>query len=272
MAGNEIATIKTAPAFATPAKPETMSDQMKLMAMYVTSPRLKVMQGIRRGELKTEFEEGDCVAMPMQQLIIPAGGVFHFAPLMFYPEWLCVNPIELGGQMIRRRTLEVTDEVAIKARDQDRRSEPHPDVPRKDGKDMFIRYVECLNFVVMILEPENPLFGIGLTLSFARGEHKQGSKLSSLIRMRKVEEPYACRFEARVGPRKNDKGEWVGLNVDNPRSGEPWVTTEQFDAFRPLHETYVKAYTDRLLKVEYDDELAGDADQATANAAASKKF
>jgi hypothetical protein len=231
------------------------------------------MQKSRRAPLDNLFKTGDVAAMPMAQMVAPfdpqsgAGSPFAFVPLFFFPEFISTNPIELPNlMMIRERTLDSKSELAKKCRNAETRQELHPDSP--PGKNYMIRNVECLNFVVALTDPESPVHGVPITMTFVRGEFRQGQNLASLIRMRNVDQCYGCVFQASVGPRKKDAFDWMGFNVSNPTlpGVEPWVAdTDEFSRYERFHQQFAQAYADKILRPDIDEEaLQVEAEAATA--------
>jgi len=174
------------------------------------------------------------------------GGKWQFVPLFFYPEWIQTTPMELSGQepFIRARSLDPRSELAQKARNRDTWFEQHPTRP-----DLEIANRECLNFVVM---PYNhPLAGTMCILTFSKSGFREGSNLASMIKMRKAP-IYGQVFEANSnGNRKNNKGQWWGLDLNLP--AEPWTSAAEFEQFKELHLELLKTHKEGLLQVDYDD-------------------
>jgi len=266
-------------------------DGMDLVRQYVQIPRVKVIQNNRRTPFKELFEGSELAVVPTMLSLTngpvkdPKVPAFYFTPLYFFPEWITWNPIEARGSLpsVRDRSFEPTSEIAQKARDDKRRnSEPCPEMPKtSDGKPLFLRHLEHLNFVVAIHAP-SAFAGLPVTLGFASGEHRSGSNLSTLIQARNpMGTPpedrvpiYAMTFAAYVRERKNSKGEWFGIDCQNPPrdSGvSPWIGADdtRLVAYREQYELLKKAHVDKLLVVEQDEE---DLDPESAKPADSKKF
>lgn len=244
---------------------------------YVQIPRIKTVQDNRRSPFKELFEGSELAVVPTMMSLTdgpckdPKQPVFFFTPLYFFPEWICWNPLEARGTLktIRERSFEATSQIAVKARnEQTRNSEPCPEMPEANGKKLYLRYLEHLNFVIAIHAPSS-FSGLPITLGFASGEHRAGGNLSTLIQARNplgtpAEERvpiYAMTFAAYVRPRKNSQGEWYGIDCQNPPKDSgvgPWVTDENLQAaYKEQHELLKKAHLNQLLVVEQDDEDAG---------------
>lgn len=241
---------------------------LDLVNQYISPPRLKVVQKSTRSPIIDVYNVGDVIAMPMQQLVAAIilndakrptkdGTPFYFTPVLFYPEWLFWNPLETQGVLpaIRERSFDPTSELAIKSRSPETWSVKCPEMPEKDGKPIFCRYVEHLNFVVVI-EPPNIIEGIPVVMSFARGEHKSGSSFCALLKMRHAD-IFGCRFEGVVHWRPGTgKGDWMGIDVVNPSDDKPWVETpELYDAFGKLHSEMLDAWKKKILVVDHEDEI-----------------
>lgn len=239
------------------------------MGEHITPPRLKVLQPLRDEQYKM-FKEGEVILAPQNIKIATVDEPFWFVPLLFYPEWIAVNPIQLKGQkpFIRERTLDPLSQLAMKCRDPERREEP---CPEQTGT--VIRNKEFLTFVVVLLN-QGGLTGMPVTMAFSSGEHRQGSSLATLIKMRSA--PICgCIFEAKVpnAMRRNAKGAWYGLDISNPQSlGCPpafVMNKAEFEVLQKLHMTLKEQLEAKLLQADYGE---GDEDTgSTAEAAAAAK-
>jgi hypothetical protein len=236
------------------------------LGQFVTPPRLKVVQPLSdRDTFLTKFNPGDVVAVPQLLLVSPMkdpaddavasdnGVPFHFVPIFFFVEWCLWNPLKARGTLpcIRERSLDPKSPLAVKSRNPATWTEPCPEMP-----DEAIRYTEHLNFICMLRDkPE--LGNVPVVLPFSRSEHRCGSNLASLIKMRHAP-IFACQFEASVGFRQNAKGQWYGIDVTNP-STKSGVTgfvqdEEAYEGFRNLHEELKDAHEKSKIVVSYEDE------------------
>lgn len=234
----------------------------QLLKQFVTPPRIKRVQKSSREQFVPRFSPGDMVALPLMQKI--AGYIdgkqpaFFVTPIMMFPEWVCWNPLETQGTLkgVRDRTFDFKSDLALKARDAKRRkAEPCPEVPERNGKKLFLNYVEHLNYIFMI-HGDNEFSGVPIAYSFERGEHWAGTSFNALIQQRRAP-LWACNFQAVIRLRKNSDGDWYGIDMENPsfESGvSPWVTDDLLNQMKALHEEFKKNYEDRVLQVDYDDE------------------
>lgn len=268
---NELAkpTQYQAPAFMQ-GETETGAEELR---QYIVPPRLKVVQGTSRGVFKERFSPGEIVMVPQMVLVAPMkrddrqrpldhGESFTFVPLFFFPEWCLWNPIEVrdSAPSVVARSLDPNSEIARRSRDKDRRTEPYMENGEQkivDGKPLFRRYVEHLNYVIVI-EGESDVAGVPMVLSFSRGEHRAGSNFSGLIALRRLPNKqqapiFGCRFEARAQARSGPKGDWHGIDVFNPTDVCPFVEdADQYAAYKMKYEELKKNRDD--IRVEYEDE------------------
>lgn len=231
----------------------------ELLSQFVLPPRVKVIQKMADSDVFGDFEFGDVVLMPQKLGLAGEGEPFYFVPLLFFPEWCTINPIQMKGNlpMIRERSLDIRSAIARKAQDATlRNAEPCP-----ENKELRLSHVEYLTFICLVLRHET-IAGLPIALSFSKAEHKHGSQLASLIKLRRAP-LYGCIFEGKSSkgpPRKNAKGEWAGIDVTNPTSEgcpPPFVTNAaEFAQLKDMHLQMKSAYEQKLIQVEYDD--AGD--------------
>ena len=245
------------PDFMRPATGEAAAGT-ELLTQFVTPPRLKVIQNQRAEQYKS-FSPGDVVLTPHQLVLAKRNEPFWFVPLLFYPEWCTLNPLEMKAslKMVRERSMDIRSPVAKKARDEKLRgADPCPENPQYK-----LRHVEFLSFIVMLIKP-----GFNSTpalMAFSRAEHRMGSNLAALIKNRQAP-IYGCVFEGKVPDteRRNQLGAWYGIDVTNPTSeGCPpmFVPQADFEELKALHDKYKAAYAEGLIQADYgEDELAED--------------
>lgn len=236
---------------------------------YLLVPRIKIVQKQADSALLDKFGLGDVIVSPLGVLIAPMtvdgkkiqppGKPFLFTPILFWPEWLTTNPIEMRGQLpfIADRSLDPKSALAVKSQ--------NPATRKEKRGTIEVRHVECLNFVVLVHDVEG-LREAPMILSFAKSEHFTGQKFCNLISMRKAS-IFSGIYQAQANARKNASGEWFGLDISNPNSGSPWVTEEQYSAFTTLHEELQNVKTRGGIRAE-DEEL----DEENGEPAPTGKF
>jgi len=221
------------------------------LGQYVVPPRIKVVQK-QSGEQFEEYPAGTVLLMPQKVILAGPGEPFHFVPLFFFPEWCVWNPLQISSlPMIRERTLDPTHEMVERCRDPERWEMPCPE----DAKYM-LRYVEHLNFVIMPVgnpEVEDTM----VNLSFSKSNHKSGTTLAGLIKMRRA--PICgCQFEARTVQRSNASGSWWGIEVGQPSTESevtPFVEDQQrFELYQELHGELKEHHAQTVLRVDYTDD------------------
>lgn len=240
-----------------------------LLKTFVTPPRIKRVQKSSREQFIPRFAPGDMVALPLMEKLAgftdgkqPA---FFFTPVMMWPEWICWNPLETQGTLpgIRDRTFDSKSPIAIKARDKNKRkAERCPELPSKNGKDLFLNYVEHLNYIFMI-DGDGPGRGVPIAYSFERGEHFAGTTFNALVGTRGAP-LWGCRFQAVIRSRKNADGDWYGLDMENPSEGSAWIDPTQAQRMEAIHKEFLKNYEEQLLRVDYDDEMLNEEKPADA--------
>lgn len=245
------------------------------LGQYVRPPRLKVIQKSAHPPLCDNFSTGDVIMMPQQLLVAPvnkeakAGESFFFNPVFFFAEYVSWNPIQLKGKepAIIERSFDRNSAVAQKARDPDRRKEVmNPDAA--PDKQMFIRHVEHLNFIGLLVDHEYS--GLPIVLSFSKGEARTGQNFASLIKMRRGPlwgMQFECFSKHRPG---TGEGDWYGIDVINPseESGvTPWILDEAAYKRRcDLHEELKEQFESRLIIVEHGDDDVVDEEREEGNA------
>lgn len=231
----------------------------ELMSQYIIPPRLKVVQPLSRGEYKEKFTPGDAVLAPQMLKVIGLdvddkhrpmnkSQQVLFTPLFFFAEFICWNPLQATTlQAVRERSFDPNSIIAKKARDQNaRQSEPCPEYPDKP-----LSYQEHLNFVCLLhLEGLNTL---PVVIPFSRAEFKIGRNFMSLIKTR-VAPMYACKFAFNVVFRENEKGQWYGLNIENPPENVGgFVDEAMFKMCKEQYDELKKAHSENRIVVDLDD-------------------
>lgn len=261
------------------AAPEFMADEevtgLELLKQFIVPPFVKIIQKSADEELLKSFSAGDVILSPVNAVIaeLPRDNrgkiiegsrtSFQVIPILFYPEYLTWNPIELKGvePAISYRTLDQNDPIVAKSRNPQLRKEPHP-----TNATLNIRHVEHLNFIVIL--HNHPLGVEPAILSFSRGEWKTGSKFANLIKMRKAP-IYGCVFDAVVGLRHGQFGDWYGVDMCNPEEGSPWVEKDQYETLKEIHKEFSDYHKERRLQASYETPTA---DQDEASTKATQEF
>lgn len=238
---------------------------LETLTNFIVPPRLKIVQKTSRPPLD-KLDAGTVVVTPQMDVLAAydkakeVGQPFFFVPVFFFVEWCCWNPLESRGQLdtIRERSFDPASIVAQNAKNPKLRAQVCPEMPKdKEGKPLFIRYVEHLNFIVVVLG-NGPQAGIPVVMSFARAEHFTGSTFCALAKFRNAP-LFSGQYFAQVGKaRVNSKGSWHGFDLANPPADSgvsPFVPTQElFVKYKTLHEEMAAAHKSRTLQVDYSDD------------------
>lgn len=239
---------------------------MEKLSQHIRPPRVKVLQS-NRSSAYAAFKEGEVILTPLGLRVAELGQPFWFIPLLFYPEYCIVNPLELKGtlSMIRERTLDVNSPIAAKARDPERRrSESCPENAKYN-----LSYVEYLTYICVIIGVDGVPPNLPVSMSFSGAEHRTGSQLASLLKLRGCA-IFGNVFEACVpkNKRENAKGSWFGLNVSNPQSeGCPGPFVKDPAEYKMLKETHLvlaEQLRNDLIDIDRDEDLSENAPSETA--------
>lgn len=228
---------------------------------YITPPFIKIVQKQSDDEMIAAYGIGTAILTPMGVEIARAEETFNFTPLMFWPEWAVWADIALKGQVpaILERTLEPTSEIALRAKDSNRREGTYT----FDGKECKARWVEHLNFIVIV---RNRGIDVPAVMSFARASHADGRKFLSLLQVRNTH-PCGCVFAAKTTPRKNAKGQWHAFNVSNPDPDtvSPWVEADEFERLKSVADDLVAKHREGLVRVDLEGAVGEDGESDGAD-------
>lgn len=231
------------------------------LGQYFIPPRIKVVQRQSSQDLLDLHPAGTIVVVPSLDVVAAVGkepgsnkpkrdsDPFTFIPLFQFTEYGSLNPREKKDlPMFAARSSDPKSDIALKARDADRRKEPFPGDPK-----LFIRHVEFINFIV-IIEGVDAMANMPVLLSFSKGGHRDGCNLATMAKMAKGP---LCgrRYVGQATFRSNTGGDYHSIQVTNPPAGTaPWVGPpayfqEMLELSRSIKETYIKGQ----MKAEYED-------------------
>lgn len=228
-----------APSFA--VVPAGESDGTEGMGDFLRPQRIKFVQALTDSAVKALMPEGTMYLSPSNVPILEPGEGFIFVPLLWWPTWEIHNPAGTKPFIVER-SYDRDSEIGRRSRDEKLR----------DGElnGHKVKYVESLNFIILPLMPDTPINPA--VISFAKGEHRTGTHLINLVKMRTGVHMVGCCFEATSTTKDNGKGQkWTGLSIANPTDpSHRWV--DDPDLYHHLHELHntLKAHIEDL---EYDD-------------------
>ena len=215
--------------------------------------RAKIVQGMSAHELKKQYGEGAVVMQPGGALVSPPEEPFLFVPLFMFTEycwWSDIN--DKSTQSILERTFDPVHPIAMKSKDKARREETY----KVGGANYKYRFVEHLVFPGLIYGGENKMQPI--TISFERGEYKNGKGFCSAITMRRIGERVAPLWsqvwQLKTSLRTRGDHPWWGFDYSTPT--EPFIDQHDAEGFRKLWEQLREQHDERLLFVDHADEEA----------------
>lgn len=228
-------------------------------------PWLYVVQGMTKDEeLKQEFGDGACVLMPDRILVAERGATFHVVPLLFWVSWRTErDQRDESGFWIVDRTRDPRNRIAQKARDPGRRIEVYQEDAQKPGREQrYYRHVECLSFVVALLDGEAA--GAQAIVTYSKGAYKYGARLVSYLRRPKpgpngslvVPDLFVNRIALRSDLVRSARNEPYYALLPGPGK-PPWIAAERRDYFAATHR-HLADLLDRDVLAS-SDETPGDA-------------
>lgn len=235
---------------------------------YVSLPRVKIIQQMTDPDLKKEFGEGTAIIRPGNGVLCEADGEVMVTPVHFYTEYLKISDRnDDENPMIMERDLNPDSDLAKICRDYERRIEMYPEDAGKQ-KPRYWRHVESLNFAMVINDPNHPLNGQQFMMSFSKGSYRIGRELLDAMRMRRIRvvDPNHATLTTTVSQpmwsqiwtlrgavaenKEGDKYYVLKWGPSQPNSIEP----EQIDQMSGLYTELQKAYKERRLRQEYEQE------------------
>lgn len=231
---------------------------MEAMREYRLLPRLKMIQGLTRTELKSKFGEGAVVLAPGDVLVVKPNEVIHFVPVFFFAEFcLWADRKDTTSNAILERSLDKRGNIAIRARDQNRRFEPYGEMDPKTKAPKFQkRYVEHLNFPGFIYQEGHPLSGVPVTLTFSRGEFGKGRAFVNAIMLRKIGNAnaplWATVWALTPGFRDRGQNKWWGIDFENPTTVDPYIKQAEIPFFQGMHADLKALYERNAIGVAQD--------------------
>lgn len=238
---------------------------LALLSQFIQPPRVKIVQKTAAQNLRSKFQDGTLIVMPGEIKLADMadreeGYAIPFIPLYFFPEWYALNPYACKGVLpyVQDRSTDPTSYLVQKCRARTE-NDPCPGMPH-DGKGngLFLSYKQALNFIVLMAPINQPDYKREPTvLSFWSGEFTSGQKFAGLLRARETV-IFGNRFEMYSKYRPGTgKGDWFGINVQNPESVAPFVSDDDtLNALEVLHNQFKEAHLGGELQ-------GGDVDETT---------
>lgn len=223
-------------------------------------PRIKLIQPTSDMKLKTDFGEGTAIVRPGDTMVCKYEtdpSFFHFVPLFFFVEWAKWADLkDKSGPMILDRSFDPTSVVAKKAKNYDTMFEVYKGQEEKADKDKWnYRNVEHLRFIG-VLYGDHPLVGIPITLSFERGEWKQGKNFISAIMLQRQmidDESTQVKLWAQVWelrPQFRDRGDKRWYGFDFAPADPSIIQPDEADTMLTMHKEFAELFEQQRLTVQ----------------------
>ena len=211
------------------------------LAQYISPGYVKIVQSMSKSLIRDGYKEGDVLVTPMGIHVAGPDEPFAFWPMFFYTEYLHTNPVGTEPFVIES-TRDYDSVIAKRARD-----------PEARVADDDTRYSEHLNYIGVIpsVSKEHPV-----VMSFARGSHKQGRNLATLIKMRNAP-IFACRFQLTSKETSNKSGQtYFALVPENPHPdiSAPFASEEDFEHLKQSYEKLMQS----VIRVDYSADMDED--------------
>lgn len=238
-------------------------DSLETMRHHRILNRLAVIQSNSPREKKDKFSEAS-IAIPAVDLkVCGKDETVLVVPVMFFDEYIqWGDRKDKTGAMMRERSVSRTSKLAIACDDPQRWR-----VKYGEEQQYVARNCHHLNFLVVIYS--GALKGTLAVASFSRSEYKKGTAWMANIQQRRINGRQAPLWsqvwEFKVSPRKNEHGEWYGIDFANPSEAPGWILSEEIDAMRAMHEQLLADYKAQALEVGHEEaETASGGDEPTA--------
>jgi hypothetical protein len=240
------------------AMPEWMKNERvegtDTLGKYQSTPRIGIVQGSSKPDRKAEHGEGGVAIFPDGVHVADSGEEFVIIPLVFWVTWEKWSDInDQSQQMVLETTQDETSEIAVRAKDRNRRNETY----RVGNNDYKYKYVESLNFICLL--DSGPAKGEVVSISFHIGEHRVGLTLSGNIKRRK-NSIYGNRFSLKTSIRNRNNRSWYGFEINNP-AGEPGGFVrdqDQYKSLQQMHRDLDSLVKSAKIAVGRDEDDAGD--------------
>jgi len=239
---DEVMAPQAAPAYLANAGKEGLEDQLPVSQ---PTPRIKVVQAQSAKELREEFAVGTMLLQPDNVVIAPPRAKVVATPLLRWLSWQHQRDRkDQSGFWILEETLEPASRIAIKAKTFETRTEPYG-----DGSEMTYKFVECINFLVLIEDGE--CAGSPAVLTFSKGGHKYGANLERYLQRRNIP-IYGNRLELWTDEvvNKNDDA-WEQVLFGAPKS--PFVPEGDVERLKALHLEFKQMYEAGAISVAAEE-------------------
>ena len=223
---------------------------------YKNTSRIAFVQPQSDPDLLERHGGGTILIQPDGVEVGKKGDEIVVIPIGFYPSAEVHSDIDdKASKFVLLQTLDPNDDIWKRAKDERTREEPYGE-PDANGNPMYTKkYVECLNFLVLI--DSGPAKGEIAMLTFNGGEHFMGRKLCGLLDRRPCS-IYGNRIALVSTLRKRDRYSWYGFDINNPMEGGAVVQDEAlYNKLESLHEELMAAVAAGTISVNREDTKDG---------------
>jgi hypothetical protein len=255
----ELAPTKVSPSFLTAYMEDDKSTDS--LRQYRVLPRLKVIQGQTKSELRDLAGLGAVLLSPGNGVVTSADEAFSFVPLYQYTEFIQWRDVrDKSGDAIVERSMNPHSDIAKQCRDEDLREQEYDGGTKKDP--WVFRFTEHINFVGVIYG-DHELAGTPCGMSFSRGEFMQGRSFCSAIMMRKYQGKqvplWSTVWRMSVSERHRNGYDWFGFDFINPEN--PYILPEEADGMLELHLQFKELFESGLAGLDLDNDIEIDEDE-----------
>jgi hypothetical protein len=240
-----------------PAFLEGEKKGVKDAGRYLLPSFFKLVQS-QSNELKELYDEGTLLVTPENVEVVKynkemkrSDDVF-FVPLLWYPEFTIHNPFG-HSEFIRERTLDPESELAQKCRSRDPKHRSFECPEQVNERDNSCKYVEHLNFIVVLLTHNEEAGTKPIVITTCLGEWKSGAALLSLISSR-PHSIYGGIYRFYISKHSGGGNSWYGWNFSNPPSGQSRFVSDEvlYRKYEDLNAKLEESLQANMVNVEYD--------------------
>ena len=247
---NELATqAAPAPAFLQKAAGEVAMG-VDSASKYQTINRIGIVQPQSGKERRDEFGVGSSVMFPDGVLVADKGEEFAVIPLLFYATWEQWSDYkDDDSPTVIETSYDENSDLARRTKTKATRTEHYGD-PDNGYK---YSYVESLNVAVIVDSGEAK--GEIAILSFNKSQHFVGRKFATMIRRAKCD-IFGRRVSLTITDETDGKNDWHGYALNNPSEemGGVWITEDQYEPLKAMHEETQAAYDSRSIVINREEE------------------
>lgn len=228
---------------------QDVDDSTESLKEHIIIPRLKIVSGSSKAELKDEFGVGSFILEPSLELLAKKGEHITVIPLFQYMSYYgSCDYKDQSGTRDYEYSLDKNSEVGQKALQYV--TEKYTVTVKGEQVTFDFKYQQCFNFVCLRVDSDGEiLFDEPFTIPMKGGEFTYGKKFASAAVLRKVESngkklklPLWAQFwDFSVETHQKDQYDWEGFRI-RPNGNIDLADTELaqkcFQSYSTLKEVY----------------------------------